>query len=233
MEKNLSTFFLRNIEGDIAFLSENDSRHAIKVLRHKNGDQLSIIDGLGIDAIAEILDAHPKKTKIKILKKKNKNKPIQLALAFCPTKSNDRNSFIFEKATEIGVTDFYPIVSQNSERRKWNSEKFKNIMVATLKQSKQFWMPKIYDVQDFNAFVKLEKLPNLKFIAHCKEDQKTSLKSLANNVVPQLILIGPEGDFTSEEITESKIHDFQSVNLGENRLRTETACIVSVTMMKF
>jgi len=233
MEKNLSTFFLRNIEGDIAFLSENDSRHAIKVLRHKNGDQLSIIDGLGIDAIAEILDAHPKKTKIKILKKKNKIKPIQLALAFCPTKSNDRNSFIFEKATEIGVTDFYPIVSQNSERRKWNSEKFKNIMVATLKQSKQFWMPKIYDVQDFNAFVKLEKLPNLKFIAHCKEDQKTSLKSLANNVVPQLILIGPEGDFTSEEITESKIHDFQSVNLGENRLRTETACIVSVTMMKF
>ncbi|MDG1440734.1 MAG: RsmE family RNA methyltransferase [Flavobacteriales bacterium] len=233
MEKNLSTFFLRNIEGDISFLSENDSRHAIKVLRHKNGDQLYIIDGLGIDAIAEILDAHPKKTKIKILKKKNKNKPIQLALAFCPTKSNDRNSFIFEKATEIGVTDFYPIVSQNSERRKWNSEKFKNIMVATLKQSKQFWMPKIYDVQDFNAFVKLEKLPNLKFIAHCKEDQKTSLKSLANNVVPQLILIGPEGDFTSEEITESKIHDFQSVNLGENRLRTETACIVSVTMMKF
>ena len=233
MEKNLSTFFLRNIEGDISFLSENDSRHAIKVLRHKNGDQLSIIDGLGIDAIAEILDAHPKKTKIKILKKKNKNKPIQLALAFCPTKSNDRNSFIFEKATEIGVTDFYPIVSQNSERRKWNSEKFKNIMVAALKQSKQFWMPKIYDVQDFNAFVKLEKLPNLKFIAHCKEDQKTSLKSLANNVVPQLILIGPEGDFTSEEITESKIHDFQSVNLGENRLRTETACIVSVTMMKF
>lgn len=233
MEKNLSTFFLRNIEGDIAFLSENDSRHAIKVLRHKNGDQLSIIDGLGIDAIAEILDAHPKKTKIKILKKKNKNKPIQLALAFCPTKSNDRNSFIFEKATEIGVTDFYPIVSQNSERRKWNSEKFKKIMVSTLKQSKQFWMPKIYDVQDFNAFVKLEKLPNLKFIAHCKEDQKTSLKSLANNVVPQLILIGPEGDFTSEEITESKIHDFQSVNLGENRLRTETACIVSVTMMKF
>ena len=70
MEKNLSTFFLRNIEGDISFLSENDSRHAIKVLRHKNGDQLSIIDGLGIDAIAEILDAHPKKTKIKILKKK-------------------------------------------------------------------------------------------------------------------------------------------------------------------
>tara|TARA_Y100000385_G_scaffold289488_1_gene359119 strand:+ start:509 stop:1210 length:702 start_codon:yes stop_codon:yes gene_type:complete len=233
MEKNLSTFFLRNIEGDISYLSENDSRHAIKVLRHKNGDQLSIIDGLGIDAIAEILDAHPKKTKIKILKKKNKNKPVQLALAFCPTKSNDRNSFIFEKATEIGVTDFYPIVSQNSERRKWNSEKFKNIMVATLKQSKQFWMPKIYDVQDFDAFVKLEKLPNLKFIAHCKEDQKTSLKSLANNVVPQLILIGPEGDFTSEEITESKIHDFQSVNLGENRLRTETACIVSVTMMKF
>lgn len=233
MVKNLSTFFLRNIEGDISFLSENDSRHAIKVLRHKNGDQLSIIDGLGIDAIAEILDAHPKKTKIKILKKKNKNKPVQLALAFCPTKSNDRNSFIFEKATEIGVTDFYPIVSQNSERRKWNSEKFKNIMVATLKQSKQFWMPKIYDVQDFNTFVKLEKLPNLKFIAHCKEDQKTSLKSLANNVVPQLILIGPEGDFTSEEITESKIHDFQSVNLGENRLRTETACIVSVTMMKF
>ena len=106
-------------------------------------------------------------------------------------------------------------------------------MVATLKQSKQFWMPKIYDFQDFNAFIKLEKLPNLKFIAHCKEDQKNSLKSLVNNVVPQLILIGPEGDFTTEEITESKIHDFQSVDLGENRLRTETACIVSVTMMKF
>ena len=188
MEKNLSTFFLRNIEGDISFLSENDSRHAIKVLRHKNGDQLSIIDGLGIDAIAEILDAHPKKTKIKILKKKNKNKPIQLALAFCPTKSNDRNSFIFEKASEIGVTDFYPIVSQNSERRKWNSEKFKNIMVATLKQSKQFWMPKIYDFQDFNAFIKTCEINEDKIFKGWVKETKRAMPLIQRKTHFQILL---------------------------------------------
>ena len=178
MEKNLSTFFLRNIEGDISFLSENDSRHAIKVLRHKNGDQLSIIDGLGIDAIAEILDAHPKKTKIKILKKKNKNKPIQLALAFCPTKSNDRNSFIFEKASEIGVTDFYPIVSQNSERRKWNETKYEKILIASLKQSGRHWLPNIHGIGTYNSFISREELPNLKFLAHCKDRLKLNLKKL-------------------------------------------------------
>ena len=231
MEKNLSTFFLRNIEGDISFLSENDSRHAIKVLRHKNGDQLSIIDGLGIDAIAEILDAHPKKTKIKILKKKNKNKPIQLALAFCPTKSNDRNSFIFEKASEIGVTDFYPIVSQNSERRKWNTERMNKIAISAMKQSGRYWLTKIHAPINFEDFIAIDH-PKNKLIAHCRSSLKKPLHDLTSSSKPQLIVIGPEGDFTENEIQLAEKNEFTSIHLGENRLRTETACISSLSILK-
>jgi 16S rRNA (uracil1498-N3)-methyltransferase len=224
---------LENIENEICFLSENDSRHAIKVLRLKKNHRIAIVNGKGIIGKAEIFDAHPKKTKIKIIELEKKSNPLLLALAFCPTKSNERNSFIIEKSTEIGVTDFYPIISQNSERRIWNISKFEKNLIATLKQSQRFWIPTIHKIQNFNDFIKNQDLPILKFLAHCKQSSKQKLSLLVNHKKPQIIVIGPEGDFTNQEINDSLKHGFKMVELGKNRLRTETACLVSVTLMKF
>ena len=101
----------------------------------KNKDKLSFINGNGLYGKGEIIDSSPKKIKIKIHELKRIKKPVPLALAFCPTKNSDRNKLIIEKATEIGVTDFFPLISQNSERRKWNSERFEKVLISTIKQS--------------------------------------------------------------------------------------------------
>jgi len=228
----LSTFYLRDIGNDVCHLSENDSRHAIKVLRHKKSDFIYVVNGRGLLAKAEIIEAHPKKTKIKVLETKKNKIPTHLGLAFCPTKSNERNSFIIEKATEIGVTDFYPIVAQNSERRKWNVTKFEKILIATLKQSGRYWLPNIHKIEAFNDFIIRNELPKLKFLAHCKEGEKLDLKNVVDATKHQIVVIGPEGDFTLEEINKSINNKFEMIRLGDNRLRTETACIASLSIMK-
>tara|TARA_B110000858_G_scaffold182501_1_gene221984 strand:+ start:216 stop:905 length:690 start_codon:yes stop_codon:yes gene_type:complete len=228
----LTTFLTQHIENKTCFLTETDSHHAIKVLRMKNEDFLYVIDGKGVLGEGVIIDANSKKTKVKIHQLKKIKKPISLALAFCPTKSNDRNSLIIEKATEIGVTDFYPIISQNSERRKWKTERFEKILVSSVKQSQRFWIPTIHPTEKFNDFVEKLGSAELKFIAHCKDQEKIELRTITNSIETQMIIIGPEGDFTSNEIELAKENNFKMVSLGNNRLRTETACIAAVTLMK-
>jgi len=227
----LTTFLTDSIENGICFLTESESRHAIKVLRMKNKDELSIINGNGLYGKGEIIDSNPKKTKIKIHVLKEIKKPVPLTLAFCPTKNNDRNKLIIEKATEIGVTDFFPIISQNSERRKWKTERLEKVLISTIKQSQRFWIPTIHPTEKFNDFIKKISY-KLKFLAHCKEGEKIQLKKNSNSLESQVIVIGPEGDFTSEEIELAKANNYNMVSLGNNRLRTETACIAAVTLMK-
>ena len=228
----LPFFIITDIENKICFLSETNSRHAIKVLRMKNNDELTVINGFGLYGLAEIIDANPKKTKIKIGRIRQEKKPVHLGLAFCPTKSNDRNGLIIEKATEIGVTDFYPLTSQNSERRKWNFEKFNKVLVSAVKQSQQFWTPKIHEIQNYYNFISSNLGIDLKFLAHCKELKKNKIKELSNPMKSQLIVVGPEGDFTLEELKLADENNFKMISLGQNRLRTETACIVGISIMK-
>jgi len=227
----VTTFLTDSIENGICFLTESESRHAIKVLRMKNKDNLSIINGNGLYGEGEIIDSSTKKIKIKIRELKEIKKPVPLSLAFCPTKNNDRNKLIIEKATEIGVTDFFPLISQNSERRKWNTERLEKVLISTIKQSQRFWLPTIHPVEKFNHFIE-KKSYKLKFLAHCKEGEKIQLKKISNPQESQLIVIGPEGDFTYEEIELAKVNNYNMVSLGNNRLRTETACIAAVTIMK-
>ena len=227
----MTTFLTDSIENEICFLTESESLHAIKVLRMKNKDELSIINGKGLYGKGEIIDSNPKKTKIRIHELKEIKKPVPLTLAFCPTKNNDRNKLIIEKATEIGVTDFFLIISQNSERRKWNTERFEKILISSIKQSQRFWLPTIHPTEKFNDFIKKVSY-KLKFLAHCKEGEKIQLKKNSNSLESQVIVIGPEGDFTSEEIELAKANNYKMISLGNNRLRTETACIAAVTLMK-
>jgi 16S rRNA (uracil1498-N3)-methyltransferase len=227
----VTTFLTDSIENGICFLTESESRHAIKVLRMNNKDELSIINGNGLYGKGEIIDSNPKKTKIKIHELKEIKKPVPLTLAFCPTKNNDRNKLIIEKATEIGVTDFFPIISQNSERRKWNTERFEKVLISSIKQSQRLWIPTIHPAEKFNDFIKKISY-KLKLLAHCKEGEKVQLKKISNSLESQVIVIGPEGDFTSEEIELAKANNYKMISLGNNRLRTETACIAAVTLMK-
>jgi 16S rRNA (uracil1498-N3)-methyltransferase len=227
----LTTFLTDIIDNGICFLTESESRHAIKVLRMKNKDELSIINGNGLYGKGEIIDSSLKKIKIKIRELKEIKKPVPLTLAFCPTKNNDRNKLIIEKSTEIGVTDFFPLISQNSERRKWNIERFEKVLISSTKQSQRLWLPTIHPAEKFNDFIKKISY-KLKFLAHCKEGEKIQLKKISNSLESQVIVIGPEGDFTSEEIELSKANNYKMISLGNNRLRTETACIAAVTLMK-
>ena len=227
----MTTFLTDSIENGICFLTESESLHAIKVLRMKNKDELSIINGNGLYGEGEIIDSNSKKIKIKIRELKEIKIPVPLTLAFCPTKNNDRNKLIIEKATEIGVTDFFPLISQNSERRKWNTERFEKVLISSIKQSQRFWLPTIHPTEKFNDFIKKNSY-KLKFLAHCKEGEKIQLKEDSNSLESQVIVIGPEGDFTSEEIELAKINNYKMISLGNNRLRTETACIAAVTLMK-
>lgn len=228
----MNTFFVPIIHKDILQLDENNSKHAIKVLRLKKGNLIELIDGKGSKAKGKLVQDQPKKAEVQITEIEQFEKPLGLSLAFCPTKNNDRNDWIIEKATEIGVTDFYPIYSQNSERRKWNNERMRKITIAALKQSGNLWLPNIHELSDFKSLIENEFKAYNKLMAHCKKTDKSELKKQININCSQIILIGPEGDFTQEEIDLAESQDFQMVSIGNSILRTETACITAVSLLK-
>ena len=229
----LSTFFYNNelLSGTI-YLNENDSRHAIKSLRLKEGDNIQLINGIGVKANAIITAPNPKKTTCKIIDHSKSTPPLPLALAFSPTKNNDRNEWIIEKCTEIGVTEFFPVYSQHSERRKWNKERMHKIVIAAIKQSGNLWLPKINDPCNFNDLIQLSDQFKNKFIAHCRGSNKQQLNNVIQQNESQLILIGPEGDFSIDEVALAVKSGFSEVALSQNILRTETAAILSISIMK-
>ena len=225
-------FYVPSIENEVLELSELDSKHAIRVLRLKEGDDVTIMDGKGILAKGVILEEHPKKTKVKVKKADFYDPPLKLTLAFSPTKSNDRNEWIIEKGTELGMTDCYPIFTHHSERRKWNTDRMHKIAISAMKQSGNPWLPQIHKAQSFDDFINTVQFVGVKLMAHCGEEQKTRLSEFANPLKNQLILIGPEGDFSMEEIEKARHHHFQFVDLGNLTLRTETACLTALSVMK-
>ena len=225
-------FYVPSIENEELELSELDSKHAIRVLRLKEGDDVTIMDGKGILAEGVIMDENVKKTKFKVNKADFYDPPLKLILAFSPTKSNDRNEWIVEKGTELGMTDCYPIFTHHSERRKWNTDRMNKIAVSAMKQSGNPWLPQLHEAQSFDNFLKTIQFEGVKMMAHCDEAEKTRISDLANPLKNQLMLIGPEGDFSIEEIEKATQQNFQFVDLGDLTLRTETACITALSVMK-
>ena len=229
---NLPKFYTTQATSSIITLGENDSRHAIKSLRLRVGDKMDVIDGMGNSFISEIVDDNPKKTTAKILKKVTYKADIPLHLAFCPTKSNTKNELIVEKAVEIGARTISPIFSQNSERRHWNSKRMEKIVIAAIKQSKRYWLPEIKAPSTFSEFIDSVEEIQHNLIAHCKEGKKTPLSKLVDCTKAQLILIGPEGDFTEKEYSLAEQSNFSSASLGDNILRVETAAISAFSFVK-
>jgi|TARA_B110000211_G_scaffold46052_1_gene49144 16S rRNA (uracil1498-N3)-methyltransferase len=211
-----------------------ESRHIVKVLRKKEGDAIYITNGKGQVFNCKITIANDKKCLVSILGKEEKKqfKDYYLHVAIAPTKNNDRLEWFIEKATEIGIDEITPIICQNSERKIIKKERLEKIIVAAMKQSLKFYLPKLNEAVSFSEFLKKKQKGNI-YIAHCEESEKKYLKSVVKPKDSVTILVGPEGDFTVTEISESIAKNHIPITLGITRLRTETAALVAVQNISF
>jgi 16S rRNA (uracil1498-N3)-methyltransferase len=216
-----------NNSDTIFTLSENESKHAVRVLRLAELDNVTLIDGKGTFYEAEISVAHPKKCEIKILTSKvtRDNKPL-LNIAIAPTKNNDRLEWFTEKCTEIGIHQITPINCQHSERKNLKEERLIKIAISAMKQSLKAILPKVKPLTPIKEILTLD-VTGKKYIAHCYQENQKHLKDILPKGENALILIGPEGDFSKEEIELAIKNGFEPVSLGDSRLRTETAGIVA------
>ncbi|WP_066759884.1 RsmE family RNA methyltransferase [Crocinitomix algicola] len=221
------TFFCEQIES--GFLSEEESNHAIRVLRLKEQEQIKLIDGKGQSALGRIIDPNKKRVQFQVDATKTHQKPKQeLRIVIAPTKNMDRFSFFVEKVIEIGIERISPVITSNSERKNLNIEKVRKGAIAALKQSGNYFLPQIDDLVPIQHVFNDSSGNHHRYIAHCEDDEnKTALKTVLPTDKKVEILIGPEGDFTKEEIILAKENGYLPVSLGESRLRTETAGIVA------
>jgi 16S rRNA (uracil1498-N3)-methyltransferase len=219
---------------DSAFtFDKEESRHIVKVLRKKEGDTIHISNGAGYLFISEVVFANEKKCEVKIISSKfHEPMPYSLHLAVAPTKMNDRYEWFLEKATEIGISEITPIICEHSERSNFKADRFEKILQSAMKQSLQYYMPKLNEPVPFNDFIKQQHEGEL-FIAHCEETEKRLLKNALQPKKQVTILIGPEGDFSTKEISLALQHNYIPVSLGNTRLRTETAAIVAAHSVAF
>lgn len=216
------------------FLSEDESKHAIRVLRLETGDEVQLIDGRGGFYNAKIQDAHPKRTILNITSVtpnfNKRNHYLQIAVA--PTKNIERLEWFLEKATEIGIDEVTLIVTQRSERKEVKVDRLNKIITAAIKQSLKAYHPVLNDAVKLNQLL-VEPFDGQKFIAHCEPGEKLDLRKEINLKGRYLILIGPEGDFSPAEIALALENGFKPITLGEARLRTETAALEACFEVNF
>lgn len=213
-------------------LPAEEAAHALRVLRLKAGDELMLTDGKGCFYRAEIAVADQKHCLLNILE--TSPQPVlwngHLHLALAPTKNMDRMEWLVEKATEIGFDELTFLNCRYSERRVIKLERIEKIVVSAVKQSLKARMPKLNELTDFSKFIR-QPFMGQKFIAHCYPGDKSLLKDCLHAEEDALVLIGPEGDFSEEEVALAIENGFQPISLGASRLRTETAALVAVHLM--
>jgi len=215
-------------KGDLVTLPEEETAHAIRVLRLRQGDPLVVVDGLGTWAEAVIEQIRGKMCLVRIQSRKTGwgQPPYGLHIAMAPTKQIDRFEWFIEKATEIGITTITPLLCDHSERREVKHDRLLRVAVAAMKQSMKAWHPNLGRITRFDDFIRRENKGDL-FIAHCREGEKSSLWNAIQPAVSSTIMIGPEGDFSQDEVLRAVQHGYLQVNLGDSRLRTETAGVVA------
>jgi 16S rRNA (uracil1498-N3)-methyltransferase len=216
------------------FLSEEESKHCIRVLRLEAGAEVQLIDGRGGLYTAEIKDAHPKRTILQInnvITAYNKRNHY-LHIAVAPTKNIERLEWFLEKATEIGIDEISLIICQRSERKEAKTDRLNKIITSAIKQSLKAYHPILNEPQQLSKFLS-QPFNGQKFIAHCENGDKTSLQSELEKHNRYLILIGPEGDFSPNEIDAALQSEYKAITLGESRLRTETAALEACFEVNF
>lgn len=222
----MHVFFIDSTNAETAFLNEEENHHAVKVLRVKTGDMAMLLDGVGNYYQAQFIDVSSRKSLVKILsKEQQKPRPYSLHLAIAPTKMMDRFEWFLEKATEIGVDEITPVLTKRGERNVVKMQRMEKIVHAALKQSQNAFHPKLNELTHFDDFLRLP-LAGQGLIAHCMDSEKAHLLGVASNSNKLTVLVGPEGDFTAEEIEKAQSKNYQAISLGESRLRAETAGVI-------
>lgn len=224
----MNVFYLPDAQIGTVSFPEDESKHIVRVLRMREGDGFYVTDGKGNMYDAELIDAHPKRATV-ILSNQRRGydvRDFRVSIAIAPTKLNERTEWFLEKATEIGIDEVKLFSSYHSERRTVNLERFKKIVVSAMKQSVKSKMPQLDEMVSFDKLVR-QDFAGQKFIAWIDEDVNEQLCDLYKKGENALVLIGPEGDFSKEEVALAKDNGFIPVSLGDARLRTETAAVVA------
>ena len=219
--------------GESQTLTEDSSRHIVQVLRMTKGEQLRLTDGKGTIAETVITDDHKKKCVVQIREIFVQTRPAaQHIIAISLLKNNTRFEWFLEKATELGISKIIPLICSRTEKQHFRSDRMQSIVVSAMLQSQQSWLTELTEPAGFTSFINQYLMPgDTAFIAHCEEGRKKSLLAGEfQNLNRKIILIGPEGDFTHEEIQSALEHNCVPVELGENRLRTETAGVIAATL---
>ncbi len=241
--KEVRFFYVPNASS-VNELPEEEAQHAVRVLRMEMGDEMMLMDGEGIFYRAIVTEATKKRCLYRIEETLPQERQWQphLHLAMAPTKNMDRTEWFAEKATEIGFDELTFLRCRWSERTVIKTERVEKILVSAMKQSHKAWKPILNEMADFKAFLQeIKERENRngkvmqKFICHCYEEEglgeKVALKDVLKSGEDVLVMVGPEGDFSIDEVKMAEANGFQSVSLGKSRLRTETAALVAVHLM--
>lgn len=209
-------------------LSEEESGHCVRVLRYDRGDEILLTDGRGTTYQARITNPHPKHCEFEVIsaEQQQKSHAFDLHIAIAPTKNVERLEWMVEKCTEIGVDEITPLLCHFSERKQLRKDRLEKIVLSAAKQSLTPYLPKMNDLTPFAELVK-QAGEDIKCIAHCYKEDKRELKDVVEKGKSMLVLIGPEGDFSEEEVKMAMDAGFVPVSLGNSRLRTETAGVVA------
>ncbi len=237
LQKQLSMqiFFAPGIKGDSHILDETESRHCIRVLRMARGFPVKLIDGKGNLYEGEISNADPKKCTIKILDVKYgfEKRDYRLHIAISPLKNHDRFEWFTEKSVEIGLDEITPVICKFTEKQTIKSDRIENIIISAMKQSLKALKPVINEPVTFDDFIK-QQTDGIKMIAHCRNNpERIKISEACGKGNNATILVGPEGDFSEEELTSAVKKGFIPVHLGKSRLRTETAGIAACHSIYF
>ena len=234
----MELFYAYEVTGRYCRLDADESTHCIRVLRHRSGEEIDVIDGLGTLYHCRLTLDSPKGAEAEILETRPGwgSHPYRLTIGCCPTKNNDRFEWFVEKATELGVDRIVPLIGEHSERKVYKTERAQRIALSATKQSLKARIPEIAEPQEVKSFIAAapEARPALRLIAYCFEDPSVPRRSICEVLKEQAdvkdiaVLIGPEGDFSPEEAALALEHGYIPIHLGPSRLRTETAAVTAV-----
>ena len=235
-QDRMQLFFAQDIESDYCTLNEEESHHCVKVMRLVAGDRVAVTDGKGTLCQCSILEANPKHCLLQVDERTGDygRHSFHLHLAVAPTKNTARMEWLVEKAVEMGIDEITPIVCDHSERCVLRQDRLQKIAVSAMKQSLKTFMPLIHPPTPLRELISHYSILNsqlLRFVAYCDGDHRTPLHDCYTPGHDALILIGPEGDFSRQEITLAIAAGFQPITLGQYRLRTETAALAAIAYL--
>lgn len=222
-------FFAPDLSSSEFYLPEEETHHFIHVLRFSQGKQIEVTDGMGTRALCEAIQVSKKQVLLNVLEKEIFPAPQRrLHVAIAPTKNIDRFEWFVEKATELGIAEITPLICRHSERKTLKLERIQKLVVSAARQSQHYFFPVVNSEVSFEKFLEsMNENSDSTFIAHCEESEKQEARELAS-ITNAVVLIGPEGDFSQDEIENALKKGFKALSLGNSRLRTETAGLKAV-----